>query len=303
MTASPLPPGATSTPLLRSRAVALLALACVAAFGWNPAPASASGADSATVAGQALVAAPVVAGAPAVVAAPALPASPVVAAAPAVAIASALATAPAVPRAPQLAQTARACAPTGAIRGGRASVLRGERRVLCLINRTRVRFGLHPLRANRCLHRVAARHAHDMVARRYFAHTTPNGWDTGARAQASGYAPRTGRWIVGENIAWGVAGAARPAWVMQAWMHSPGHRANILNPRFRDAGVGIVTGTPLPRFNRWPLRATFSVDFGAHSGRSQCNAGASRVSRRPQRSSARARRHRHARSARSRSPR
>lgn len=164
----------------------------------------------------------------------------------------------------------RSCAPArGALRSSR-SVIRTRRRLLCLMNRARARFGLPPLRANRCLNRVAARHAHDMVHRRYFAHVTPNGWSPGARARASGYVPRSGRWIVGENIAWGVAAAARPNWVVRQWMHSPGHRHNILSRRFRDAGIGVARGTPFRGFRGFRLRATFSVEFGARSGRSGC---------------------------------
>jgi uncharacterized protein YkwD len=175
-------------------------------------------------------------------------------------------TAPAAPT----AHAARGCAPAfGALRS-RGSRLRTQRRLLCLMNRTRAHFGLRPLRANRCLHRVAARHAHDMVFRRYFAHTTPNGWDPGARARASGYVPRRAPWIVGENIAWGVAGDARPAWVMRAWMHSPPHRRNILSRHFRDVGIGVARGVPLRGFRRLRLRATFSVEFGAHRGRTRC---------------------------------
>jgi len=152
----------------------------------------------------------------------------------------------------------------------RRSLLRSQRRLLCLMNRTRARFGLRPLRTNRCLHRVGARHAHDMVHRRYFAHTTPNGWDPGRRARASGYVPRRARWLVGENIAWGVAGAARPKWVVRAWMHSPPHRHNILSRHFRDVGIGVARGVPVRGFPGVRLRATFSVEFGAHRGRTRC---------------------------------
>jgi uncharacterized protein YkwD len=162
------------------------------------------------------------------------------------------------------------CVPARGMLYTRHSVLRTQRRILCLMNRARARFGLWPLRTNGCLHRVAARHAHDMVHRRYFAHTTPNGWDPGRRARASGYVPRAARWIVGENIAWGVAGAARPNWVMRAWMHSPPHRHNILSRHFHDVGIGVSRGVPVRGFRGVRLRATFSVEFGAHHGRTRC---------------------------------
>jgi len=169
-----------------------------------------------------------------------------------------------------LAHAARGCAPASGFLFKRASVLRTQRRLLCLMNRTRARFGLPPLHANACLHRVAARHAHDMVNRHYFAHTTPNGWDPAHRARASGYVPRRAAWLVGENIAWGVAGAARPNWVMRAWMHSPPHRHNILSRRFHDVGIGVARGVPVRGFPGVRLRATFSVEFGAHHGRTRC---------------------------------
>jgi Cysteine-rich secretory protein family len=169
-----------------------------------------------------------------------------------------------------LAHAARGCAPARGFLFKRSSILRTQRRLLCLMNRARARFGLRPLRTNRCLHRVAARHAHDMVNRRYFAHTTPNGWDPGRRARASGYVPRRAAWLVGENIAWGVAGAARPRWVMRAWMHSPPHRHNILSRQFRDVGIGVARGVPVRGFRGVRLRATFSVELGAHHGRTRC---------------------------------
>jgi uncharacterized protein YkwD len=173
-------------------------------------------------------------------------------------------------RAAPLAHAARGCAPARGFLFKRGSVLRSQRRLLCLMNRARARYRLRPLRTNRCLHRVAARHAHDMVNRRYFAHTTPNGWDPGRRARASGYVPRRAAWLVGENIAWGVAGAARPSWVMRAWMHSPPHRHNILSRHFRDVGIGVARGVPVGGFRGVRLRATFSVEFGAHHGRTRC---------------------------------
>lgn len=175
-----------------------------------------------------------------------------------------------VDRAGPLAHAARGCAPARGLLHARRSVLRSQRRLLCLMNRARARFGLRPLRTNRCLHRVAARHAHDMVHRRYFAHTTPNGWTPGRRARASGYVPRRARWLVGENIAWGVAAAARPRWVVRSWMHSPPHRHNILSRHFRDVGIGVARGVPVGGFRSVPLRATFSVSFGAHRGRTRC---------------------------------
>jgi hypothetical protein len=57
---------------------------------------------------------------------------------------------------------------------------------------------------------------------------------------------------------------------MRAWMHSPPHRHNILSRHFRDVGIGVARGVPVRGFRHVPLRATFSVEFGAHRGRTRC---------------------------------
>jgi uncharacterized protein YkwD len=64
-------------------------------------------------------------------------------------------------------------------------------------------------------------------------------------------------WTVGENIGWGTAQLSTPQAMVRAWMHSPGHRANILNPSFRDLGVGIVLGDP-----QGGDGVTYTTDFG-----------------------------------------
>jgi len=174
------------------------------------------------------------------------------------------------PRATAARRAAHGCPSAPAVLRSRGDVIRTQRRMLCLMNRARARAGLAPLHPNQCLHRVASRHAHDMVNRRYFAHTTPNGWDPGRRARASGYVPRSASWIVGENIAWGVGGAATAGWVFNAWMHSPPHRRNILGRQFRDVGIGVAPGVPAHGFRAYAARATFSVEFGAHQGRTRC---------------------------------
>ena len=169
-----------------------------------------------------------------------------------------------------VAHAARGCPSAPHVLRSSRDIVRTQRRLLCMMNHARTRAGLAALHPNQCLHRVAARHAHDMVNRRYFAHTTPNGWDPGRRARASGYAPRAARWIVGENIAWGVSGAATAGWVFDAWMHSPPHRHNILGRQFRDVGIGVAPGVPVHGFRGIAARATFSVEFGAHRGRTRC---------------------------------
>ncbi|MFK4088615.1 CAP domain-containing protein [Kribbella sp. NPDC020789] len=110
-----------------------------------------------------------------------------------------------------------------------------EREVLELTNQVREQNGCGPLRLSSALVEAAGRHASDMVRRHYMDHTNPEGQDPGDRMRAAGY--DGGSW--GENIAAGYSTAQK---VVNAWMNSDGHRANILNCKFNLLGVGYDPG-------------------------------------------------------------
>ncbi|MCO6003578.1 CAP domain-containing protein [Actinoallomurus purpureus] len=111
--------------------------------------------------------------------------------------------------------------------------------VLSLTNSERAQHGCSALTINAKLARAAQGHSADMVARHFFDHTNPDGKGPGERLAAVGY-PQAA-W--GENIA---SGQQTPAAVMNSWMNSPGHRANILNCAYRAIGIGVAFrgGTP-----------------------------------------------------------
>ncbi|MEU5656750.1 sigma-70 family RNA polymerase sigma factor [Streptomyces sp. NPDC047737] len=103
--------------------------------------------------------------------------------------------------------------------------------VIALVNTERAKAGCPSVSGNSLLATAASRHSADMVARNYFSHTSLDGTDPGARITAAGY-----RWSTyGENIAKGQQTAES---VMDSWMNSEGHRANILNCAFKEIGVG-----------------------------------------------------------------
>ncbi|MCV3216720.1 CAP domain-containing protein [Plectonema radiosum NIES-515] len=104
-------------------------------------------------------------------------------------------------------------------------------RVLELTNAQRLQAGLQPLTLNSKLNNSAQAHSEDMALHDFFNHKGSNGSSMGDRAKASGY--QFSR--LGENIA---AGYATPEDVVQGWLNSPGHRANILNPSYREIGIG-----------------------------------------------------------------
>ena len=101
-----------------------------------------------------------------------------------------------------------------------------------------------------------------MVANSYFAHEGRDGSEIRDRIGATGYIPSSGRWVIGENLAWGTGALATPKAIMNAWMNSSGHRANILHADYREIGFGIVVGNP-SRTNG--LGATFATEFGVRN--------------------------------------
>ncbi|WP_328935530.1 MULTISPECIES: CAP domain-containing protein [unclassified Streptomyces] len=107
--------------------------------------------------------------------------------------------------------------------------------VVELTNAERARAGLRALAVDPLLAAAAQAHSTDMVARAFYSHTSPDGSQPWDRAAAAGSRRRT----IGENIA---CGQRSPAEVVEGWMNSPGHRANILKPDFTHIGIGFAGG-------------------------------------------------------------
>ena len=108
-----------------------------------------------------------------------------------------------------------------------------EKEVVRLVNEARRNNGIGELTYNWELSRVARYKSQDMRDNGYFSHTSPTYGSPFRMIKSFGISYRT----AGENIA---KGQASPAAVVNAWMSSPGHRANILNPAFTEIGVGYV---------------------------------------------------------------
>jgi uncharacterized protein YkwD len=119
---------------------------------------------------------------------------------------------------------------------------------LCLINRERAERGRAPLHENSQLAWTASRYSREMVSRGFFAHTTPEGETFVDRVLASHYVTRDEGWALGETLAWGTGRYGTPTQIVVAWMHSPHHRAAMLERRFRRVGVGIATSVPVRRY-------------------------------------------------------
>jgi uncharacterized protein YkwD len=129
---------------------------------------------------------------------------------------------------------------------------------LCLLNDERAAAGLRPLSYSAALTQPSAAYSTRMVSENFFAHESPDGSTLESRLAAARYIAPDGDWFVGENLAWGQGNLATARSIAIAWMNSPGHRHNILEPEFTEVGIGIVPGTPGDP--TWG--ATYTTDFG-----------------------------------------
>ncbi len=109
-----------------------------------------------------------------------------------------------------------------------------EQEMLMLVNRERARQGIGPLMVDPALRTVARAHSVDMFERGYFSHYTPEGTDPFERMRAA----HITFLAAGENLAL----AQTLSIAHTGLMHSPGHRANVLNPAYNWVGIGIIEG-------------------------------------------------------------
>jgi uncharacterized protein YkwD len=134
--------------------------------------------------------------------------------------------------------------------------------VLCLLNAQRTGHGLGALHSNASLAHAAGHYSQTMVREGFFDHVSPGGSTLSSRINATKYLSRGVRsWALGENIGWASGTDATPAQMVSAWMHSAGHRANILDSTYRDIGVGVALGAPT-KASSASTAATFTTDFG-----------------------------------------
>jgi uncharacterized protein YkwD len=133
---------------------------------------------------------------------------------------------------------------------------------LCLVNRERAGQGERPLAPNQRLGQAAQAHTESMAFGDYLKHDGPRGETPLSRMRATGYISSSQiGYEVGENIGWGTLWEATPRAIVAAWMASPGHRANILDARFRDTAVGVSPHPPSSRA-RGQAGAIYTQDFG-----------------------------------------
>ena len=147
------------------------------------------------------------------------------------------------PRKAEAADTVRTCG------GGKIKLNAKEERTLKLHNQARKNRGIRRLCVHPKLTQAARAHSADMIRKDYLGHG-----NVGRRLKRYGYNWR----VYGENIGGGSGRYGRPGNVFKRWMKSSGHRANILDRRFREVGIGTATGT----FKGKKGYTMYTVDFG-----------------------------------------
>lgn len=115
-----------------------------------------------------------------------------------------------------------------------------EAKVFARMNAERAHEGLPPFTTDATLASLARAHSRDMITQKYFSHVDPGGCGSSCRANAVNYVWQA----IGENIymssGYELSAQAEADMVVDGWMNSPGHRANILGTQYTHAGVGIV---------------------------------------------------------------
>ncbi|MDO8552414.1 MAG: CAP domain-containing protein [bacterium] len=115
-----------------------------------------------------------------------------------------------------------------------------EAAIFSLSNVERQKNGLAPLVVDSSLAQIARTHSADMLAKNYFSHTDLSGCGLSCRFETAHYYYSS----IAENIHWmsgynlDASGSAQK--IVNDWMNSPGHRANILNGTFTNTGIGVA---------------------------------------------------------------
>lgn len=139
-----------------------------------------------------------------------------------------------------------------------------ESLVFVELNKVRKAHGLKSLRRSSPLAAAADTHSRAMGAHGFFAHESRDGSVFWKRVKRFYDSRGFGSWSVGENLLWSTPGidAAR---ALELWMASPGHRKNILTPRWREIGLSAVTVTGAPGVFGGRDVIIITTDFGVRS--------------------------------------
>lgn len=160
------------------------------------------------------------------------------------------------------APAARAECPDTDLQADAETVGRVSTAILCVINEHRAVAGRQALSASTALERSAAAHSRDMVSHQYLAHEAEGRPSLLSRVRAAGYFEHAATALFSENIGVAPIGNATARSLVDAWLTSADHRANILHPMFADLGVGTAFAPPDKAFYPAHSALIVTTDFG-----------------------------------------
>jgi uncharacterized protein YkwD len=130
--------------------------------------------------------------------------------------------------------------------------------IICLINKERNSRGRGDLHRDDRLQEAARKHSSRMADKGCFSHQCRGERSLSGRLESVGYlVSGLTRWAYGENVGWGEGSRGTPKQIVNVWMNSSGHRANILSGSFKDIGAG---------FDHDGARGYYTADFGLRVG-------------------------------------
>jgi len=147
---------------------------------------------------------------------------------------------------------------------GFTRVSRLDAALVVQVNAFRVAHGLVPLRVAPSLRAAATVHSSQMARLGYFSHDSANGGSFSSRIATYYSAHGYRSWTVGENLLWASpdVGAVR---ALRLWLASPPHRANLLNPRWREVGFSAVHARSAPGVYGNAPTTIVTADFGSRT--------------------------------------
>ena len=144
-----------------------------------------------------------------------------------------------------------------------------EAAVVVEMNRIRVARGLRPLRAAPALRTAARSHSQAMLDHGFFNHHSADG--TAFNVRIKRYYTDRGftKWSVGEALMASPGRTVEASEIVAAWLESPPHRAIVLSPTWRDAGIGVLYAPSAPQTFGGTEAIVVTADFGLREGRTE----------------------------------
>jgi uncharacterized protein YkwD len=162
-----------------------------------------------------------------------------------------------------------ACALCSAVASSSAATLESQpttlqslqRSIIVEINAARRQQGRKPLQISVSLAAAALQHSREMAERGYFSHSSANGESFSRRITRFYPLRKQALWMAGENLYW-ATGTTTAGTTIEAWLESPVHRANLLNRRWREVGIGAVFVDSAPGVYGDAPVTIVTADFG-----------------------------------------